>query len=414
MYAEQLLAPWLTVLRNRLPLLDIVDMHVHVGLADPAGLLATEEEALTALHRAGAHGVVFPLKEPGGYRDPNDRVLELARRSNGRVTALARLDPADDPLGEAVRCLDAGAAGIKLHPRGEGFALDDRRLDDVFALADERRLPIMIHAGQGVPEMADQARRRSREHPGARLILAHCGAGVFDGIWPRIDDYPNLLFDTSWWNPATIAALLRLVPPSRILFASDVPFATPTQQAVQTLRLALQVGLTDRQIEGIMGGQARRVLAHQDLLDLGPTPPDEQAVQPALERMYVMLVAASERMLGGQEGGQELQLALDGCAAGADGPNGDVLRAVGGLLGQIEGLTDRDPLRQERTPGFDLAVVAATIARTPDAPLVGPEPRAADATAGQGDAAVVSSSASTGGRPDPGQRTTATEAPSTS
>jgi uncharacterized protein len=105
-------------------------------------------------------------------------------------------DPADDPLGEALRCLEGGAAGLKLHPRGEGFALDDRQLDDVFALADERRLPVMIHAGQGVPEMADHVHRRSREHPEARLILAHCGAGIFDGIWPRIDDFPMF-----WLSP---------------------------------------------------------------------------------------------------------------------------------------------------------------------------------------------------------------------
>src|SRR5215212_642260 len=147
MYSEELLAPWLAVLRDRLPPLDVVDMHVHVGLADPAGLLTTEEEALTSLALADAHGVVFPLKEPGGYREANERMLDLARKAEGRVTALARLDPGDDPLSEAVRCLEAGAAG---------------------------------------------------------------------GIWPRIDDFPNVLFDTSWWNPATIAALLRLVPPSRI------------------------------------------------------------------------------------------------------------------------------------------------------------------------------------------------------
>ncbi len=111
--------------------------------------------------------------------------------------------------------------------------------------------------------------------------------------------------------------------------ASDIPFATPTQQAVESLRLALQVGLTDRQIQGITGGQARRVLAHQDLLDLGPTPPTEQPIGPALERMYVMLVAACERMLGGQDSGQELLMALDGCAAGADGPGTNGLRRVG-------------------------------------------------------------------------------------
>jgi hypothetical protein len=85
-------------------------------------------------------------------------------------------------------------------------------------------------------------------------------------------------------------------------------------------------------------------------------------------------------MLGGQEGGQELLMALDGCAAGADGPDGDVLRAMRGLLEQIEDRTDRDPLRQERTPGFDLAVVAATVARTPDAPLPGRQRSAAGGT----------------------------------
>ena len=33
-------------------------------------------------------------------------------------------------------------------------------------------------------------------------------------------------------------------------------------------------------------------------------------------------------MLGGQSGGQELLIARDGCAVGADGPNGSVLRAI--------------------------------------------------------------------------------------
>jgi hypothetical protein len=73
----------------------------------------------------------------------------------------------------------------------------------------------------------------------------------------------------------------------------------------------------------------------------------------------------------GRQGRRGSGGALDGCAAGADGPDGDVLRAMRGLLEQIEDRTDRDPLRQERTPGFDLAVVAATVARTPDAPLPG-------------------------------------------
>jgi hypothetical protein len=286
------------------------------------------------------------------------------------VSTFARLDPADDPLGEAERSLEAGAAGIKLHPRGEGFALDDARLDGVLALADEQRLPIMIHAGQGVPEMADHVHARSRQFPRARFILAHCGAGAFDALWPRIEEYPNVLFDVSWWNPSTVAGLLRLAPPSKIMFASDIPFASPIQQAVETLRLGLQVGLTHEQLRGIMGGQARRVLAREEeLLDLGDAPSPGAPIPPALERLYVTLIAVCERMLGGEAPGQELEFARDTCKVGADGPHGEVLRAIHRLLEQVEERTDPDPLRQHRTPGFDLALVATTVARTPDVPL---------------------------------------------
>ena len=73
-----------------------------------------------------------------------------------------RLDPHDDPLAEAERCLDAGARGIKLHPRAEGFGLDHPALQDVFALADERRLPVLCHAGRGIPALGRHVDRGLR------------------------------------------------------------------------------------------------------------------------------------------------------------------------------------------------------------------------------------------------------------
>src|SRR3954468_18572829 len=108
------------------------------------------------------------------------------------------LNPADDPLGEAERCLQKGAVGLKLHPRGEGFELSDARLDEVFALADERRLPVMIHAGVGTPLAGREAIERAAAHPGAQLILAHCAVGSFESVVPYARETPNLFFDTSW------------------------------------------------------------------------------------------------------------------------------------------------------------------------------------------------------------------------
>lgn len=195
-----------------------------------------------ALERADARALVFPLKEPDGYRGPNDEVLRLADEHPDRFVALCRVDPHDGAAAEAARCVERGARGIKLHPRGEGFALDDRRLDDVFRVADEHRLPVMVHAGVGSPEIGRHACDRARAFPGARIVLAHCAIGAFEDVVPEAGDVPNLFFDTSWWNVSDIWAVFRLVPPEQILHGSDIPFNSPTQAALMTGRLACRPG----------------------------------------------------------------------------------------------------------------------------------------------------------------------------
>jgi hypothetical protein len=93
-----------------------------------------------------------------------------------------------------------------------------------------------------------------------------------------------------------------------------------------------------------------------------------------------------------------------------DGPNGDVPRAMSGWLEQIEGRVERDPLRQERTPRFDLALVAAAVARPPTRPSRAPT------VCGGWDGSLRGHRrglllGADGRRPDPGQRRTATEVP---
>ena len=94
-----------------------------------------------------------------------------------------RLDLNEEPIAEAERCLDRGARGIKLHPRAQKFALDDERLAPVFAIAAERRVPILIHGGRGLPPIADNLARLVDAYPAAQLIIAH--AGIADLSRPR-------------------------------------------------------------------------------------------------------------------------------------------------------------------------------------------------------------------------------------
>jgi hypothetical protein len=162
---------WVQALREDVPDLGLYDAHVHVGLRDPAGLQATEEEALDALEQVDSRALIFSLKEPAKRHR-----LELAQAHPDRLRTLARSNPGDDALGEAERCLDAGAVGLKLHPRAEGFEITDERLDDVFALADERRLQVMIHAAAAIrPWASDLGTANRRDAPPSHEAIARSG-----------------------------------------------------------------------------------------------------------------------------------------------------------------------------------------------------------------------------------------------
>src|SRR5207248_1514458 len=124
-------------------------------------------QLLEALGLAGARAVVFPFHEPDGYREANERLLDDAAGSGGRLVVFCRLDPRhEDAVAEAERALDAGARGIKLHPRAERFELDEPEVRRVFEIANERQVPVLIHAGRGIPALGRHAADYAAELPG--------------------------------------------------------------------------------------------------------------------------------------------------------------------------------------------------------------------------------------------------------
>src|SRR5919198_6147073 len=131
---------------------EVFDAHVHLG-KDIDGFSGSYEDLIAVNDRYGiSRCFMFCLDEPDrhpAFRAANDRTLEYAKRSGGRLIPFVRLDLAEEPVEEARRCLDLDARGIKLHPRAQGFLLNDERLAPIFELAAERRVPILIHGGRG-------------------------------------------------------------------------------------------------------------------------------------------------------------------------------------------------------------------------------------------------------------------------
>lgn len=305
------------------------DAHTHIGHHDPDGFEADPHELVEALDVAGQQrALVFAMQEPDGYRGPNEWVLRSAAESGGRLVALGRIDPnAPDAMEEAHRCLEGGARGFKLHPRSDGFGLPHPVVEQVVALAGERSLPVLFHAGRGIPDLGESILEMAAAHPDARLILAHAGISDLGLLGPRVAEHPGVLFDTSWWHISDMLTLFTTVPPGQILYASDMPYGGPRFPSFLMLRCARAVGLTPAQAAAIAGGQLERVVSGEALLDLGPAPGDGALGGRVLayERVISYITAAVNMTFRGADGTEPLALARLGCQAPEDGEHRAVL-----------------------------------------------------------------------------------------
>ena len=304
--AQELFASFEAELRAELPAgADIFDAHTHLG-DDIDGMVGRFDELIAVMDRYGISRCnVFCLDEPDrhpSFRAGNDRTLEAAGRSNGRLIPFVRLDLTEAPIEEAKRCLDLGARGIKLHPRAQKFMLDDERLAPVFAIAAERRVPILIHGGRGLPPIADSLARLVESHPDAQLIIAHAGIADLSGLAGHFAGKSGVFFDTSVWSAIDLLSFFRLMPPEQIVYASDYPYGGQPQSLLLTLRSARSAGLDEAQIVELLAGNANRIADGEAPLE--PTPPQGADVlqQPmALARIHQYLSMSMPMLFARQQ-----------------------------------------------------------------------------------------------------------------
>jgi hypothetical protein len=137
--------------------------------------------------------------------------------------------------------------------------LDDERLAPVFAISAERRVPILIHGGRGLPPIADNLARLVEAYPAAQLIIAHAGIADLSGLAGHFAGTAGVFFDTSVWSPIDLLSFFRLVPPEQIVYASDYPYGGQPQSLLIALRTARSAGLSEEQIVELLAGNGNRI-----------------------------------------------------------------------------------------------------------------------------------------------------------
>jgi uncharacterized protein len=372
LYADAL-APFLVEAQHMLPAgVEVFDAHTHLGLDEDGRSLALAD-LLAMLDEAHARrACVFPLHDPErrpAYSVPNDRVLAWAHESDGRLIPFCRLDPFDEPLAEAERCLAAGARGIKLHPRAQEFAFDGHELQGVFAIAEQAGVPILIHAGRGLPPIAQGLAELALAHPQVVLILAHgaiCDQGILTSM---LADHPGVLYDISCFFALDVVELLARAPVERIVFASDPPYGRPQSALYMALRVAAHAGLDERATRGMLGDTIAGLF---DGRGLPPTTPPRRGpsitLSGRLARVYGYGSLVGPALFAGavEQGQAMLEMAIAACRDPDPGEVGDALETIGSALTAANALLGHeDGVR----PAIDLLYRAMARAATevPDA-----------------------------------------------
>jgi cysteine-rich repeat protein len=165
----------------------------------------------------------------------------------GAVDA-ATFHPDDADLPALVRrAFDVlGLRVAKLHCSVGAFAADDPRLEPLWIAAEERAIPVVVHAGHDVNgrthahELAP-IDRIARAHAGLRLVIAHAGLPDAHAAFDLLDRHPALHADLTsaheWAYPLPVERLEALH--ERLLFGSDCPNTTARIEASAAAMRAL-------------------------------------------------------------------------------------------------------------------------------------------------------------------------------
>jgi uncharacterized protein len=172
---------------------------------------------------------------------PNDYVLELARR-HPEFVAAASIHPArPDAIAELERCVEAGAALLKLLPCVQAVDCNRALYKPFWERMAQLKIPLLAHTGG---EFSLPTHRRDLQSVetlrlplecGVNVIAAHCGTPAlpwdrdyFDQFEQMRKSFPNLYGDVSALSQIThLRTLDRLRKDARqILYGSDYPVLT--------------------------------------------------------------------------------------------------------------------------------------------------------------------------------------------
>jgi predicted TIM-barrel fold metal-dependent hydrolase len=185
----------------------------------------------------------------------NDYILQCSRTAGGRLVPIAGIDPSDvardgEVAGQVAHAARDGFAGIKLHPRLNGYDPLGPRCLQAIAAAAENRLIVFLDTlfrqpSHATTYAADIVDRIAHQCTGASIVLLHGGGAALLDVAEVVRVHAALTLDLSFtllrYTGSSLDLDVRWVMgrlDQRIVIGSDMPEYTPAEAFRRAEQLA--------------------------------------------------------------------------------------------------------------------------------------------------------------------------------
>jgi uncharacterized protein len=241
--------------------IEVMDMHAHVGRYGFAIPETSAQSIVGVMERTGVAKTFIAAMPRMSEEDTvqgNQVVRESIRAFPDKLLAYVYLWPSSAAFvrREVEECFDEGFSGLKLH-NANGVSYTAPAYEPAYALADERRMPVLFHTW-GQEGSFREIREISQRFPGLSILLAHAGAANEEGYIQIAKDCENIYLELAG-SAAPRGVIQRFVEEAgagKVIWGSDICFINQAQQ----LGKVLGAHITEEARIAILSGNALAIL----------------------------------------------------------------------------------------------------------------------------------------------------------
>ncbi len=261
----------------------IIDAHCHIypdAIAPKAvSAIDTFYDGLPSRHYEGRsedlikvgketgvdHFVVFSVATSAHQVASINRFIAgEVEKAGGCMTGLGTMHlESEDMEGDLNQILQLGLKGVKMHPDIQDYVIDDPRAMNIYAMCEEKGVPIYVHTGDYRYDRSNPNRTVNvlKAFPKLKFVGPHFGGwSVWSEVADTLTKYSNIYVDTSscfyTMKPDEAVKLIRAFGSDHVMFGTDYPMWADNKDIDYIENLPI----TDKEKDDIFFGTCSKLL----------------------------------------------------------------------------------------------------------------------------------------------------------